>query len=92
MNNWSSGWRRLIVWDDTNKYYLYKDRKILPLDFIERQKMPLHLQNEYYWDEIERIDAVIDSNNRIDSKPFDYNNSAQKAFDDWWKMVEEEDF
>lgn len=88
MSNWNSGWRRLVDWDSYNKCYLYKNKHILPLTYKEQIEMPMHLQNEYYWDEIARIDAEIDSDNRIDSKPFDYNNSAQKAFDDWWKLVQ----
>lgn len=60
MNNWSSGWRKSVEWDEESKMYSYKGYMILPLSYLERRDMPTHLQNEYYWDEIKRIDRIIE--------------------------------
>lgn len=60
MNNWSSSWRKLVKWDEKAKMYLYKGYEIFPLPYLERRNMPIHLQNEYYWGEIERIDKIVE--------------------------------
>lgn len=75
MNNWSSGWRKLVEWDEEAKIYSYKGYVILPLSYLERRDMPTHLQNEYYWDEIKRIDRIIELENKDeqDKEEFDFN-------------------
>ena len=75
MNNWSSSWRKLVEWDEEAKIYSYKGYMILPLSYLERCDMPTHLQNEYYWDEIGRIDRIIEleSKEEQDKKEFDFN-------------------
>lgn len=75
MNNWSSSWRKLVEWDEDVKMYSYKGYMILPLSYLERRDMPNHLQNEYYWDEIKRIDRIIEleSKKEQDKKEFDFN-------------------
>lgn len=59
MDNWSRGWRKLVEWDNSNKVYIYKGNKIYPLSYKEQIKMPTHLQNEYYWEEIAHIDRIV---------------------------------
>ena len=56
--NWGSGWRKYVYWDEVNKIYIYKGQQIIPLSFKEQCEMPVHLQNEYYWDEIKRINEI----------------------------------
>lgn len=75
MNNWSSGWRKLVEWDEEGKMYSYKGCMIFPLSYLERRDMPTHLQNEYYWDEIKRIDRIIELENKDeqDKEEFDFN-------------------
>lgn len=75
MNNWSSSWRKLVKWDEDVKVYSYKGYMILPLSYLERRDMPTHLQNEYYWDEIERIDRIVEleSKDKKDKEEFDFN-------------------
>lgn len=75
MNNWSSSWRKLVEWDEDVKMYSYKDYMILPLSYLERRDMPTHLQNEYYWDEIWRIDKIIELESKEEQgkKEFDFN-------------------
>lgn len=75
MNNWSSGWRKSVEWDEESKMYSYKGYMILPLSYLERRDMPTHLQNEYYWDEIKRIDRIIEleSKDKQDKEGFDFN-------------------
>lgn len=75
MNNWSSSWRKLVEWDEEGKMYSYKGYVILPLSYLERCDMPTHLQNEYYWDEIKRIDRIIELENKEeqDKEEFDFN-------------------
>lgn len=86
MSNWDSGWRRLVTWDANSKCYLYKDKQILPLSFKEQRDMPIHLQNEYYWDEINHIDKIYTLNNDDINE---YNeNDVQEAFNEWWQLVE----
>lgn len=46
MNNWSSGWRKFVEWDEEVKMYSYKGYMILPLSYLERCNMPTHLQVE----------------------------------------------
>lgn len=55
--------------------YSYKGYMILPLSYLERRDMPNHLQNEYCWDEIKRIDRIIEleSKKEQDKKEFDFN-------------------
>lgn len=75
MNNWSSGWRKSVEWDEESKMYSYKGYMILPLSYLERRDMPTHLQNEYYWDESKRIDRIIEleSKDKQDKEGFDFN-------------------
>ena len=75
MNNWSSSWRKLVEWDEEIKMYSYKGYLILPLSYFERRDMPTHLQNEYYWDEIERIDKIVEleGKDEQDKEEFDFN-------------------
>ena len=87
MNNWNSGWRTLVTWDDIEKVYKYQNHNIIPLTYDEQITMPIHLQNEYYWGEIQLINNVLKFNDNIEG--YDYNTSSQKAFDEWWSMVEE---
>lgn len=87
MNNWNSGWRTLVTWNDTEKVYKYQNHDIIPLTYDEQITMPIHLQNEYYWGEIQLINNVLKFNDNIEE--YDYNTSSQKAFDEWWSMVEE---
>ena len=89
MNNWNSGWRTLVTWDDIEKVYKYQNHSIIPLTYDEQVTMPMHLQNEYYWDEISYIDKIIESENRTSNVKFDPTKTAQYAFDEWWNMVEE---
>lgn len=88
MSNWNSGWRRLVTWDANSKCYLYKDKQILPLSFKEQRDMPTHLQNEYYWDEIKRIDHLEDlkSKETILDTP---ENSVDEVLDSLFKYWEE---
>lgn len=85
MNTWGNGWRKLVTWDKVNKQYLYKDSTILPLSYSEQISMPLHLQNEYYWDEITRIDNICNLQTNLKDNN---ENDVQKAFDEWWQLVE----
>lgn len=92
MNNWSSGWRVLVVWDTKNRYYLYKNNKILPLSYQEQRDMPLHLQNEYYWDEINRIDHIEDLKSKetiLDTPENPVDNPVDKVLDLLFKYWEE---
>ena len=75
MNNWSSSWRKLVEWDEDIKMYSYKGYMILPLSYLERRDMPTHLQNEYYWDEIWRIDKIIElkGKDKQDKEEFNFN-------------------
>lgn len=75
MNNWASSWRKLVEWDEKVKMYSYKGYMILPLSYLERRDMPIHLQNEYYWDEIKRIDKIIELEGKEeqDKEEFDFN-------------------
>ena len=78
MNNWSSSWRKLVEWDEKVKMYSYKGYMIIPLSYLERRNMPTHLQNEYYWDEIGRLDKIIELEGKEekeeqDKKEFDFN-------------------
>lgn len=61
MDNWSRGWRKLVEWDNGNKVYIYKGHKIYPLSYKEQVEMTTHLQNEYYWGEIEHINRIIEA-------------------------------
>lgn len=58
MDNWNRGWRKIVEWDKVNQIYKYKGKEIVPLSYNEQVKMPIHLQNEYYWGEINRIDET----------------------------------
>lgn len=61
MDNWSRGWRKLVEWDNGNKVYIYKGHKIYPLSYKEQIEMATHLQNSYYWGEIEHIDRIVEA-------------------------------
>lgn len=87
MNNWNSSWRTLVTWDDIEKVYKYQNHNIIPLTYDEQITMPMHLQNEYYWGEIQLINNALKFNDDI--KEYDYNTSCEKAFDEWWNMIEE---
>lgn len=82
MNNWSSGWRKLVQWDRDRKEYIYRGHHILPLSIQEQIGMPLHLQHEYYWSEIEHIDRIEDFPHHADDC------SAQELFDMIWEYWE----
>lgn len=47
--------------------------------------MPIHLQNEYYWGEIEHIDEVIKS--RENKSNIDGKAEIQKAMNIFWESV-----
>lgn len=40
--------------------YIYKEHEIFPLSFDEQYRTPLHIQDSYYWDELNRIDKQIE--------------------------------
>lgn len=61
MGNWSRSWRKLVEWDNGNKVYIYKGHKIYPLSYKEQIEMATHLQNSYYWGEIEHIDRIVEA-------------------------------
>jgi hypothetical protein len=42
VDNWKSGWRKLVEWDSIKKVYIYKGKEILPLSYKEQYEMPLH--------------------------------------------------
>lgn len=69
---WTSGWRKKVEWDKEKKVYKYKGHDIFPLSFNEQNEMPLHIQNEYYWDEITRIDRIVEVEQK-DSEQQKYN-------------------
>lgn len=82
-DNWSRGWRKLVEWDNNEKVYKYKGHTIFPLSYKEQVKMPLHIQNSYYWDEISRID-------RIEELPkVNGTETAEEGLDFFYKMLEE---
>ena len=85
MDNWGRGWRKLVKWDKENRVYMYKDFRIIPLSYHEQVEMPIHLQNEYYWGEIERIDEVIKS--RENKSNIDGQAELQKAMNIFWESV-----
>ena len=85
MDNWSRSWRKLVEWDKENKVYMYKGFCIIPLSYQEQVAMPTHLQNEYYWGEIEHIDEVIKS--RENKSNIDGQAEIQKAMDIFWESV-----
>ena len=85
MDNWSRSWRKLVEWDKENKVYIYKGFRIIPLSYHEQVEMPIHLQNEYYWGEIEHIDEVIKS--RKNKSNIDGQAETQKAMDIFWESV-----
>lgn len=85
MDNWSRGWRKLVDWDNKNKVYIYKGHKIYPLSYKEQIEMPTHLQNSYYFGEIEHIDRIV----KEEERPYDRNGQKelQKAFDMFFESV-----
>lgn len=85
MDNWSRGWRRLVDWDSENKVYIYKGHKIYPLSYKEQIKMPTHLQNSYYFGEIEHIDRIV----KEEERPYDRNGQKelQEALDMFFESV-----
>ena len=85
MDNWSRSWRKLVEWDKENKVYMYKGFRIIPLSYHEQVEMPIHLQNEYYWGEIEHIDEVI--KRRENKSNIDGQAEIQKAMNIFWKSV-----
>lgn len=85
MDNWSGSWRKLVTWDNENKVYIYKGHKIYPLSYKEQIEKPTHLQNSYYWDEIQHIDKVIKERERI-SDP-DGQKKLQEAMEIFWESV-----
>ena len=83
MDNWSNSWRKLVEWDKEKKVYMYRGHKIVSLSYKEQCEMPLHLQNNYYWDEISIIDKIED---------FPVSNSTETADEGlnfFFKMLEE---
>ena len=85
MNNWSSGWRKLVEWDNKNKVYIYKGKSIIPLTIKERIAMPVHLQNEYYWEEIKYIEDRLNSFNNKSEEP---SNKIDSTLDMLWNLWE----
>lgn len=87
IDNWKSGWRKLVEWDKINKVYIYKEYEIIPLSYKQQYEMPLHLQNEYYWMEISRIDEVIESKKKsIEQSKFPQK-SIDEQLDEIWEML-----
>lgn len=68
MNNWGGGWRKMVKWDNHNKLYMYKGRKVYPLSYKEQIEMPVHLQNSYYWGEIAHIDKIAKQEEKTPAK------------------------
>ena len=87
MNNWSRGWRKLVEWDNENKVYMYKGFRIIPLSYHEQVEMPIHLQNEYYWGEIEHIDKVIEIESRENKSNIDGQAELKVAMDIFWESI-----
>lgn len=85
MDNWSRGWRKLVEWDNGNKVYTYKGHKIYPLSYKEQIEMPTHLQNSYYWGEMEHIDRIVKEEERT------LNENGQKELEEalnmFWESV-----
>ena len=77
-----------VVWDKENKIYFYKGYKIFPLSYQEQIKMPIHLQNEYYWSEIYRIEKILELNNKNQKTNIETNQSdLDEAMNIFWKSV-----
>lgn len=78
---------KLVEWDKENKVYMYKGFRIIPLSYQQQIEMPTHLQNSYYWGEIEHINRVAEDR----EKPHKTVEEAQvemiKAMDMFWESV-----
>lgn len=87
-DTWSRSWRKKVTWDKENKIYLYKGYEIFPLSFQEQIKMPVHLQNEYYWSEINHIEKILELNNKrakmnIETEQSDFD----EAMNIFWESI-----
>ena len=87
MDNWNRDWRKLVEWDKENKVYTYKGFQIIPLSYQEQIAMPTHLQNEYYWGEIEHINRVVEERNKPHKTVEEAQAEMQKAMDMFWESV-----
>lgn len=85
MDNWSRGWRKLVEWDNGNKVYIYKGHKIYPLSYKEQIEMPIHLQNSYYWGEMEHIDRIVKEEERTPNK--NGQKELEEALNMFWESV-----
>lgn len=56
-----NSWRKLVTWDKEKQMYVYKENEIFPLSFDEQYRTPQHIQDSYYWDEINRINRLIEN-------------------------------
>lgn len=88
MDNWSRSWRKLVEWDNKNKIYMYKGFRIIPLSYYEQIEMPAHLQNEYYWGEIEHINRVIDSREKPHKTVEESQAEMQNAMNIFWESFD----
>lgn len=87
MNNWSRGWRKLVEWDNENKAYMYKGFRIIPLSYREQVEMPIHLQNEYYWGEIEHINRVVEDREKSHKTVEEAQAELKEAMDMFWESI-----
>lgn len=88
VDNWKSGWRKLVEWDKINKVYLYKGYEIIPLSYKEQYEMPLHLQNEYYWAEISLIEDRIELEKKYAEQSKFPRKTADEELDEIWELLE----
>ena len=84
--DWSRGWRKLVEWDNVNKVYIYKGRKIYPLSYKEQIETPVHLQNQYYWGEIAHIDRIIEAEEKTSNTNGQTAEEALNMLWEFWEM------
>ena len=83
-SNWSCGWRKLVEWEKERKLYTYRGFDIYPLSLKEQRYLPKHIQNDYYWGEIEIIDNRIkQSEYKTDGRTMD------EDLEEFFKELEE---
>ena len=87
MDNWSRGWRKLVEWDNENKVYMYKGFRIIPLSYQEQVAMPTHLQNSFYWGEIEHINRVVEDREKPHKTVEEAQAEMEKAMDMFLESV-----
>jgi hypothetical protein len=87
MDNWSRGWRKLVEWDKENKVYIYKGFRIIPLSYQQQIEMPTHLQNSYYFGEIEHINRVVEDRQKPHKTVEEAQAEMEKAMDIFWESV-----